>query len=95
MATRPEAVLRFDVATGPRYRFGTPWPSTLSDNPDGFDTPSLKDLGLVAGEPALTQAVLDAEQKLLATARAAGFPLATLGEREAIVDHAARKWMSR
>ena len=30
-----------------------------------FAAPPLKDLGLVAGEPALTQSVLDAEQKLL------------------------------
>ena len=74
---------------GPRYRFGT-LAVDLADNPDAFTAPTPKDLGLVAGEPALTQAVLDAEQKLLAEARKAGFALAKLGEREAIVDHATR-----
>ena len=41
----------------------------------------------MAGEPALTQSVLDAEQKLVADARQAGFALAKAGEREVIVDH--------
>ena len=90
MATRPEAVLRFDVAPGPRYRFGA-ISVGLSDNPDGLPAPALDGLGLVAGEPALTQKVLDAEQKLLGEARKAGFALATLGEREAVVDHASRE----
>lgn len=90
LATRPEAVLRFQIVPGPRYRFGT-LAVDLADNPDAFSAPAPKDLGLVAGEPALTQAVLDAEQKLLADARKAGFALAKLGEREAVVDHAARE----
>ena len=90
LATQPEAVLRFDVVPGPRYRFGT-LAVDLADNPDAFTAPTPKDLGIVAGEPALTQAVLDAEQKLLAEARKAGFALAKLGEREAIVDHASRE----
>ena len=90
LATRPEAVLRFDIVPGPRYRFGT-IVVDITDNPDAFPAPAPKDLGLVAGEPALTQAVLDAEQKLLADTRKAGFPLTKLGEREAIVDHASRE----
>ena len=85
LATRPEAVVVYDVQTGPRYRFGA-LRVDLADNPDGFAAPKLG-LGLVAGEPALTQSVLDAEQKLLADARQAGFALAKLGEREVIVDH--------
>ena len=90
IATQPEAVLVFDVEPGPRYRFGTT-AVLLGANPDGFEAPSAKALGLVQGEPALTQAVLDAEQKLLGDARKAGFALARLGDREAVVDHATRE----
>ena len=90
LATQPEAVLVFAVEPGPRYRFGTT-AVVLGANPDGFKPPTVKDLGLVQGEPALTQAVLDAEQKLLGDARKAGFALAKLGEREVVVDHATRE----
>ena len=90
IATQPEAVLVFDVEPGPRYRFGTT-AVLLGANPDGFEAPSAKALGLVQGEPALTQAVLDAEQRLLGDARKAGFALARLGDREAVVDHATRE----
>jgi translocation and assembly module TamA len=89
LAAPPQAVLVFDVAPGPRYRFGE-LAVTLADNPDGYRAPGPKDLGLVAGEPALTQAVLDSEQKLLTDSRKAGFALARLGQREAVVDHATR-----
>ena len=90
LATRPEAVLLFDVVPGPRYRFGT-LAVALADNRDGLAAPTPAALGLVQGEPALTQAVLDAEQKLLADTRKAGFALAKLGDREVIVDHATRE----
>ena len=35
LATRPEAVVVFDVQPGPRYRFGA-LRVELADNPDGF-----------------------------------------------------------
>jgi translocation and assembly module TamA len=89
LAERPKVILMYDVQPGPRYRFGA-LRVELADNPDGFPAPAPASLGLVAGEPALTQAVLDAEQKLLADARKAGFALARPGEREVIVDHEAR-----
>jgi translocation and assembly module TamA len=87
LATRPEAIVVFDVQSGPLYRFGK-LQVVLADNPDGFEAPQPP--GLVAGEPALTQAVLDAEQKLLVDARQDGFALAKTGEREVIVDHDTR-----
>ena len=90
LAMRPEAVLRFDVVPGVRYRFGA-LTVTLADNPDGYEPPKPKALGLVHGEPAVTQAVLDAEGKLLDDARKAGFALAKIGDREAVVDHASRE----
>ena len=90
LATPPEAVLVFDVVPGPRYRFGE-LRVELSDDPDGWQPPSPKELGLVEGEPALTKSVLDAETKLLDAARKAGFALARQGERDAIVDHESKR----
>jgi translocation and assembly module TamA len=86
---RPQALLRFDVQPGPRYRFGELRVGT-SDNPDGYVPPSPESLGLVPGEPARTETVIDAEQGLLRQAREAGFALAALGERDAVVDHEGR-----
>jgi translocation and assembly module TamA len=88
-AQPPQAILVFEIEPGPRYRFDD-LEVVLPDNPDAYAAPTPASLGLVAGEPARTQAVLDAEQKLLADARRAGFALARLGQREAIVDHARR-----
>ncbi len=90
LATRPEAVLRFEVAPGQRYSFGA-LSVAVPDNPDDYKVPKLEDLGLIEGDPALTQAVLDAEQKLLSDVRKSGFPLAILGDREAVVDHATHR----
>lgn len=85
----PQVAIAFDIRPGPRYRFGT-LSVALTDNPDGFAAPTPRGLGLVSGEPALTQAVIDAETTLLRQAREAGFALAELGPREAIVDHQTR-----
>ena len=90
LATRPEFVLRFDVVPGERYRFGA-LAVAVADNADGYKPPEPKALGLVPGDPAVTQTVLDAEGKLLDDARKAGFALAKLGNREAVVDHATSK----
>ena len=89
LASSPEAVLVFDVTPGPRYGFGA-LAIDLTDNPDRWQPPQLGTLGLVAGAPALTQAVLDAEARLLADARRAGFALARAGARRVIVDHDTR-----
>ncbi|MFO1075311.1 MAG: BamA/TamA family outer membrane protein, partial [Geminicoccaceae bacterium] len=85
----PQVILAFQVVPGERYRLDQ-LKVELEDDPDGYAAPSLADLGLVTGEPARTQVVLDAEQRLLRGAREAGFALAALGERDAVVDHATR-----
>jgi translocation and assembly module TamA len=90
LATRPKLVLRFDVVPRERYHFGA-LAVALADNLDSYKPPEPKALGLVKGGPAVTQAVLDAEGKLLDDARKAGFALAKLGDREAVVDHAVRE----
>jgi translocation and assembly module TamA len=89
-AAPPQVVLVFEIAPGPRYSFGA-LAVELADNPDAYPAPSPNSLGLVEGEPARTQAVLDAETSMLAAARRAGFALARLGQRDAIVDHETRR----
>ena len=65
LATPPEAVLRVRRRARPALPASarSRWSSRTIR--DGYKPPEPKALGLVAGEPALTQAVLDAEQKLL------------------------------
>jgi translocation and assembly module TamA len=87
---QPRVTLAFDVAPGPRYQLGDVR-IELADNPDGYAVPPPAELGLVAGAPARTQPVIDAEEEMLRRAREAGFALARLGEREAVVDHATRR----
>ncbi|MGF1475710.1 MAG: autotransporter assembly complex family protein [Geminicoccaceae bacterium] len=84
----PAQVL-FQVTPGPRYRL-----NQLAVRPDPpeptYQAPSLESLGLVEGEPALTDTILSAEQQLLDQALAAGHALAETGQLEAVVDHRTR-----
>ena len=77
LAKQPEVVLVFDVQPGPRYLFGRLDTDIVQDS-RRFHGAGARQLGLVEGEPARTQLVLDAEQKLLTDARKAGFALAAL-----------------
>ena len=85
----PQVIVTFQIAPGPRYGFDQ-LAIRLENDPDGYQAPSPASLGLVTGEPARTQLVMDAEQRLLRGAREAGFALAALGERDAVVDHDTR-----
>ncbi len=89
LASPPQAVLVFDIDPGPQYQFGTL--QIDADPSTGFVAPTPASLGMVEDAPARTQVVLDAEQKLLEDARKAGFALAKLGERDAVVDHETRR----
>ena len=78
--------VRFEVDPGPLYRFADL--SILEEPADTEYRPPLpKDLGLVAGAPALAAQVLAAEKALLKHAREASFALAELGRRHVLVDH--------
>ena len=78
------------IETGPRYRFGriALRPAAPGDAAAvaGLGAPP----GLLAGEPARTDPVLDAEAALLDRLRRAGHPLAAIADREVIVDHEAQ-----
>lgn len=78
--------LVFTIVPGPRYLLR----SIRIDRLDGEPPPQLpspRRLGLRAGEPATAQTILDAEAELLRQLRSQGYALATIGPREAVVDH--------
>ena len=89
LADPPEVVVRVRVTPGPRYLFGEVR-GRAGDNPGRVQAPSPKDLGLVPGEPARTQPVIDAEAELLRRGAQGRLRAGAPGEREAVVDHDAR-----
>jgi translocation and assembly module TamA len=80
--------VRFEIDPGPSYRFRDVSLDVAPTEP-APSLPSLEELGIAPGEPAVSQAILDAEAALLARARSQGHALAELGERRAVVDHPA------
>lgn len=76
----------FEVEPGPLYRLRDIQLEVDPPTPE-LRTPRPGELGLTVGGAAAAQRVLDAEAELLELVESQGFPLAELGEREAIVDH--------
>jgi translocation and assembly module TamA len=76
----------FRVDPGPRYRLRE---VAIEVSPPDADValPSLEELGIAPGTPAVAQTILDAETTLVEQARARGYALAEVGERRAVVDH--------
>jgi translocation and assembly module TamA len=76
----------FRVDPGPRYRLRD---VAIEVSPPDADLPlpSLEELGIAPGTPAVAQTILDAETTLVEQARARGYALAEAGERRAVVDH--------
>ena len=78
--------IAFQVDPGPRYRLRDVTVEVLPPDTD-LPLPSLEELGIAPGEPAVAQTILDAETRLIERARARGHALAAAGERGAVVDH--------
>jgi translocation and assembly module TamA len=76
----------FQVDPGPRYRLRDVAIEVTPPEAD-LPLPSLEELGIAPGTPALAQTILDAESTLVEQARARGYALAEAGERRAVVDH--------
>lgn len=86
----PLAVL-LTVVPGERYRLKTPT-IILRDPPpeaEGMEF-EVAELGFADGAPAEAVTVVSAENVIVATLEARGFPLAEAGKREVIVDHATK-----
>jgi translocation and assembly module TamA len=76
----------FKVDPGPRYRLREVAIEVTPRDAD-LPLPSLEDLGIAPGTPAVAQTILDAENRLVELAKARGYALARAGERRAVVDH--------
>ena len=76
----------FRIDPGPVYRLRDVSIEVVPPDTD-LALPSLAELGVAPGDPALAQTILDAETTLVERAEAEGFALARAGERRAVVDH--------
>ncbi|MBF0375517.1 MAG: outer membrane protein assembly factor [Alphaproteobacteria bacterium] len=85
--TASPVAVRLAVTPGPAYRLSE-FAVRLRDG--GPLAVPLDDLGLALGEAAATQAILDAEARLLAHLARRARPLAKVADRQVVVDHAAR-----
>ena len=76
----------FRVAPGPVYHLRHV--AVEVSPPDAeVPLPSLEEMGIAPGSPAVAQTILDAETTLVDRAEERGFALARAGERRAVVDH--------
>ena len=82
LAANAPAKVTIDVDPGEIFRFSEP----KAVNDDG-STIALRDFGVKAGKPALSQLVLDAEDAIVADYRQQGYPLARIAERSLEADH--------
>ena len=78
------------VKTGPQFAFGR---ARIAQPPAGETGPSSEadTYGIVAGEPARSGAVLDAEGKIVRAWREHGHPLARIADRKVIAEHKSRR----
>lgn len=79
------------VVVGPQFHFGVV--SITSEPAGGTPATALNtaDYGLVSGEPALSDKILQAEQQLIRDQKARGFPLASIADRSVVADHASQR----
>lgn len=79
------------VDTGPQFVFGDLSVRTLAAGGTAPQQLTPSEYGLVSGAPALSDAILEAERRLLNTLRAEGHPLAKIEDRSVVADHATRR----
>lgn len=86
-ASRRRTRVIFDVDPGPRYTFrDLKVLPVAKDAPRG---PTPEEVGMVAGEPALTRVALRAEELIVQFLEGRGYPLAQANQREVGVEHRA------
>ena len=80
------AGVRFDVAPGPRYKFGKVELPTLEDT--GTDFPLLRGkYGIWPGDPVYSDKIVTGQGELDLALAENGYPFAKLGEPDLLVDH--------
>lgn len=93
LEARPEAdqaTVDITIDTGPRFRIGSIAirPPGAQQSLPGIDR---AELGIAPGDPADAAAIIAAQNKLLDQLRKEGHALATIKDREVIIDHATRE----
>jgi translocation and assembly module TamA len=78
------------IETGPQFRFGDVSVRALAADGAGPQQLNPSEYGLVSGAPALSDAILEAERRLVDSLRAEGHPLAKIADRSVVADHATR-----
>lgn len=76
---------RFD--RGPAYRFKTVKVEITPEPKPDLDLPPARRFGVKAGERVRSLDIVNAEAKLLEALKDDGFAFATIGDREAVIDH--------
>lgn len=81
------------VTVGPQFAFGSATVRYDGDilRHDADSLPDAQQLGLIAGEPALSDKVLDAEKQAVLALTARGFPFAKVEDRSLLANHADRQ----
>lgn len=85
---RAPARVRFQVDPGPRYVFRDV--RVVPADADAPRAPSPAESGLAPGEPALAQAIIQAEDRIVQALERQGYPFARANQREVRVEHAAQ-----
>ncbi len=82
----PDTLVQIVVSSGPQYYFGE---VTMTDNKSNPLSIS-GDFSVTMGLPARTDAILDTEEQILNLLGSEGYPLATLVNRDVVVDQASK-----
>lgn len=83
-----EPRVRFDLVPGPRYRFGRVDLGALSLLPGPDAARLLAAFAIAPGDPLYADRILERELELRVALGETGYPFATLGEPELLIDHA-------
>jgi translocation and assembly module TamA len=83
-----EPRVRFDVVPGPRYRFGRIDLGALSLLPGPDAERLLAAFAIASGDPLYADRILERELELRVALGETGYPFATLGAPELLIDHA-------
>lgn len=87
---RSPARVRFQVDQGPRYVFRDVRIIPADTEADAPVAPSPAEAGMVSGEPAMAQAIVRAEDRIVQALGRQGYPFARANQRDVRVEHAAQ-----
>jgi translocation and assembly module TamA len=83
-----EPRVRFDILPGPRYRFGRIGLGALPALPEPDASRLIAAFGIKPGDPVYADRIVEREIELRVALGESGYPFASLGEPELLIDHA-------